>query len=116
MKSATDFSKEVLNATKEYGFIKSISSEIQDGIIFRCRMYIEQDLFIDVFYNSITSKTAYTLVHKDRRIFGADNTGKWHYHPFDNPSQHIPCKEFKINDFLVEVEKFVVNNMDTHSL
>ncbi len=44
--------------------------------------------FIDAFYNEQTDTTAFTLVQRSRRAFGADNTGGWHVHPFDAPERH----------------------------
>lgn len=47
------------------------------------------------------------LVDKGQRIFGADNTGGWLYHPIDNPSGHIPCEEFEIVKFLKDVKNII---------
>ena len=35
-----------------------------------------------------TGTKAYALIDKGQRIFGADNTGGWHYHPFHDPTRH----------------------------
>jgi hypothetical protein len=45
---------------------------------------------VDVFYNEQTGRTAFALIENEQRIFGADNTGSWHIHPFDNPKSHEP--------------------------
>ncbi|MFQ5751528.1 MAG: hypothetical protein ACE5HI_05975 [bacterium] len=44
--------------------------------------------FTDIFYNEETGTTALALIEKGKRIFGADNTGDWYLHPFDNPEDH----------------------------
>lgn len=46
--------------------------------------------FIDAFYNERTGTTAYALIREGRRVFGADNTGGWHVHPFDDSDRHEP--------------------------
>lgn len=45
--------------------------------------------FIDAFYNEQTGTTAFALIREDRRVFGADNTGGWHMHPFKDPRLHV---------------------------
>ena len=37
---------------------------------------------IEAFYNEETETTAYAFIRDGQRIFGADNTGRWHFHPF----------------------------------
>jgi len=44
--------------------------------------------FIDAFHNEETDATAFTLIQRNRRAFGADNTGGWYIHPFDAPERH----------------------------
>jgi hypothetical protein len=39
-------------------------------------------------YNEFTRRTALVLIKNNQRIFGADNTGGWHLHPFADPSRH----------------------------
>ena len=52
------------------------------------RVEVSAGDFIDVFYNEETRTTAFALILSDRRVFGADNTGGWHVHPFDDPEHH----------------------------
>lgn len=62
--------------------------------------------FIDVFYNEVSDTTAYALISENRRIYGADNTGGWHFHPFGTPQAHIPlAKPLPFTEFLDEVER-----------
>ena len=66
--------------------------------------------FIDVFYNEISGTVAYALIKDRRRIYGADNTDGWHFHPFDDPHQHIPLLQpLTFAEFLTAVEEFVKN-------
>ncbi len=63
--------------------------------------------FIDAFYNEQTGTTAFTLINQERRIFGADNTGGWHIHPFDDPALHIPIpKMMSFAEFVLEIERY----------
>jgi hypothetical protein len=65
--------------------------------------------FIDVFYNEQTSTTAYALIRQERRIFGVDNTGGRHVHPFVDPLLHEPLPgSMSFEDFVkaIELEEF----------
>jgi hypothetical protein len=62
--------------------------------------------FIDTFYNEQTGTTAYALIQKNRRVFGADNTGGWHVHPFRDPQLHVPLRlPMPFGDFVAEIER-----------
>ncbi len=62
--------------------------------------------FIDAFYNEQTGTTAFALIRQDRRIFGADNTGGWHIHPFANPDRHDSLPNaISFAEFVAEVEQ-----------
>jgi len=71
------------------------------------RIYLTVGGFIDVFYNQVSNRVAYALIQEDQRIYGADNTGDWHVHPFADPIQHIPLlSAMSFADFVKEIEKF----------
>ncbi len=62
--------------------------------------------FIDAFYNEQTGTTAFALIRQDRRVFGADNTGGWHIHPFVNPDRHDSLPgAISFAEFVSEVEQ-----------
>lgn len=61
--------------------------------------------FLDVFYNQQTGTTAYAWVMGERRIFGSDNTGGWHVHPIEDPTQHEHLEgPVSFNEFVSEIE------------
>jgi hypothetical protein len=69
------------------------------------RMDLTAGGFIDVFYNEQTGTTAFALIQQNRRVFGADNTGGWHVHPFRDPSLHVALSQpMSFVDFMAEVE------------
>ncbi len=75
------------------------------------RLSVSTGGFIDAFHNEQTGTTAFTLIYEDRRIFGADNTGNWHIHPFNNPDLHVPIqKAMSFAEFVAEIEKHFVCN------
>ena len=62
--------------------------------------------YIDAFYNEQTGTTAYALIDKGQRIFGTDNTGGWHYHPFQDPTRHEPlARAMTFAEFIAQIEQ-----------
>ncbi len=62
--------------------------------------------FIDAFLNEQTMTTAFALIQEDRRVFGADNTGGWHVHPFENPDEHVPITDaMSFAEFVSMIER-----------
>lgn len=57
------------------------------------RIPVSSGQFIDAFFNEQTGRTAFAFIENEKRLFGADNTGGWHVHPFDDPEQHEALKE-----------------------
>jgi len=48
---------------------------------------------------------AFALIKAERRIFGADNTGGWHWHPVDKPESHVPTSQaVTFTEFLGQIE------------
>jgi len=70
------------------------------------RVNLTTGSFIDAFYNEQTGTMAFTLVRQGRRIFGADNTGGWHVHPFADPDRHDPLPDaMSFAEFVAEIER-----------
>jgi hypothetical protein len=70
------------------------------------RVYLTDGSFADAFYNQATGKTAFALIKAGERIFGADNTGGWHWHPFAEPASHVPSSRAIIfREFLGQIEQ-----------
>lgn len=73
----------------------------------KLRIQITVGSYIDAFYNEQTGTTAYALIDKGQRIFGADNTGGWHYHPFHDPTRHDPLTDaMTFAEFVAQIERY----------
>ena len=62
--------------------------------------------------------TAFALIHQGQRIFGADNTGGWHIHPFAAPERHDLLADFVEQAgrfFLVRGFEVLVDNLLSRS-
>jgi hypothetical protein len=75
--TAAEFTRHALDCAQRHPAIKTVAVDIQDNIIAKIRFTIKPTDFIDLFYNSDTQTTSYTLIQNQKRIFGADNTGGW---------------------------------------
>lgn len=72
----------------------------------KLRIEIASGGFVDAFFNEQTSTTAYALIRQGARVFGADNTGGWHIHPFDDPIRHDPLPgPVTFGEFVAHVER-----------
>jgi len=57
--------------------------------VFKARLYLSEDIFVQVYRNDKNDVTSFTLIVKDKRLYGRDQIeGLWHRHPFNDPSTH----------------------------
>ncbi len=63
------------------------------GVVLEVRAHIDEVTFIEIYVNSITGKKSFSLISSGARVTGYDNYRFWHFHPSDDPSQHLPCEE-----------------------
>lgn len=62
--------------------------------------------FVDAFYNEQTGTIAFAWIRQGQRVFGVDNTGGWHVHPFANPDQHDSLPDaMSFAEFVIEIER-----------
>ena len=99
-----DFASSIVNLCDKYDFIDDYEINIEDNLIVKSRIFLIDCSFIEVYYNSENGKTSFALVKNKKRIFGADNLGFWHVHPFDDPEKHIKSDEIKIEDFINRIK------------
>jgi hypothetical protein len=69
-------------------------------VAIKLRVDLDEDRFIDVFFNSRNRRTDLALIERGRRVFGYDNLGEWHRHPPDAPDRHEACDEPDLGDFV----------------
>lgn len=102
---ALTFAKNIIEEASSIKQVSDFDVDIQDNLIVKIRIYFTKLLFVDVFYNSDTEKTAYSLIDENKRFFGIDNTGSWHIHPFAELDTHKFCREISFEDFMKMVVK-----------
>jgi len=70
------------------------------------RVSISSGGFVDAFYNERTGTMALAFIREEQRVFGVDNTGGWHIHPFYDPTRHDPLSApMSFAEFVAEIEQ-----------
>ena len=70
------------------------------------RVSIATGGFVDAFYNEQTDTMAFAFIREGQRLFGVDNTGGWHVHPFSDPARHDPLADpLSFAEFVDEIEQ-----------
>lgn len=99
-----EFVKQIIDICANSEIVENLNTEIYEDVIVRCRVFLIDKSFADIYYNFETGKTAFALIKDNDRIFGADNTGKWHIHPFENLKKHLVSEEVDFVWFLKRIE------------
>ena len=101
-----EFEREVYDTTTASSICGIPVVRRQTPSFLNLRVPIGMDQFIDAFFNEVTGTVAFAPVESERRIFGADNTGDWHLHPFEDPSRHDPLPSaMSFREFVAAVEE-----------
>lgn len=90
------------------------SVEILDlgRMMLKARLYIDRELFVQVYRNDRFHTTNFVLIQAGRRIFARDELGGvWHRHPGADPEFHDASAEGRrpvtLEEFMDEVEQVI---------
>lgn len=97
---AFEFSKYAINVCSRYDFIQGIEIQLLDEPMVKIKAVVNNDTFINIFYNAQTVKYSFALIKYGKRVFGADNARSWHIHSFDNPDGHEDSSDISLREFL----------------
>jgi len=101
-----DSASEIIDLCSEFEIVEDYELEIHENVVLRSKIYLVEG-FVNVYRNFETGKVAFAWIKEEKRIYGADNTGSWHVHPYDDPSKHRPSDRVKLRDFLKKIEKIL---------
>jgi len=98
---------EAQSVASEFGLRLRII-DITDNIL-DLRLYIDVELFIQVYANQLKDKLNLNLIFKNRRLCGYDSEGgRTHIHPIDAPESHIfTDKKVAVKEFTVKALKLL---------
>jgi hypothetical protein len=108
-----DVKQEIFEAAHQFPFIKAIYLIDETDSALKYRLEIDTASFIQIYHNISTETINYVFIHNSQRIYGRDCCdGKWHRHPFDNPSTHDfsaeGARHVSLYEFLEEVEIYLI--------
>lgn len=108
-KAVGDFSKEVTRICSESKIVRTWDVNLYEGTVVRIRIFLVDNSFIDVYYNSETEKISFAWIRNNKRVYGADNLDYWHVHPIEKPEYHVKSEEIAFSKFLSDIEKAIKN-------
>jgi len=100
--------KKKIEATKDQYFPNGTLEVLNERVNFlKIRISFREKLFMDIYYNSVNNRTDYALIKDKKRIFGCDNVGEWHIHPFESPEEHRKCDEPTVEEIFERIKKII---------
>jgi len=108
-----ELKNDIFSTATKFSFIKETHLINETDSAIKFRLEIDIATFIQTYHNIRTGTINYILILGNQRIYGRDCCeGKWHRHPFENPSSHdfsaVDAKPATLYDFLKEVEEYLV--------
>jgi hypothetical protein len=103
----TEFEEFFSTALKEHFPEANLKTREKRATIFEARAWLDEETFIEVYFNSLTERKNYALVHRRQRVMGYDNYKFWHRHPFGEAQEHIPCSEPALEEVIAEMKEVV---------
>ncbi len=100
-----NFLSEITALLKKHFKEFSIEILLETPKSLKVNIYLAKDIFIAIRYNLRNERTDFALIHNSQRIFGYDNLKEWHYHPYENPSEHIPRDKPSLDKIITDIKK-----------
>lgn len=102
----TEFEREIISVAMTSSVCAIPSVRRLRPTAINLRVPITTGGFVDAFYNEQTGTIAFAFIRRCQRVFGTDNTGGWHVHPFADPSRHDPLPvPMAFAEFVAEIEQ-----------
>ena len=83
-----------LEKIKNLHLVKTLQIEVLRKEVLKGKLFISENLFIQVYRNDRFKTTNFALVLNKKRIYARDELkGQWHRHSLGNPSLHDESEE-----------------------
>lgn len=102
--SVQEFIQSVETALNQNALPFDKQTIFQSSKAFKANYYFAENIFLAVRYNARNGRTDFALILNHQRVFGFDNLKAWHYHPYENPAEHIFCEEPTIDRIITETK------------
>ncbi len=103
-----DFRNLLISTAKRKFPDASITLTEKRKITVEARVKISEEIFIEIYYNTLSDKKSFALIQNNQRIFGYDNYKYWHVHPRNSVTDHVLCKEPSIEKVLNEIKEIIL--------
>lgn len=98
------FKENIAVLIKETGYFKKYDILDETSNTIKAKLLINSSSYVQIYINFKKKLKNYVLIINGQRIFGRDcDNGKWHMHPWNDPSKHVFTHEISLKDFLFEV-------------
>lgn len=105
-----DFLKELNNLKHEFLPEPEIETIYKRTDKISLRVLVSSVYFIDIYVNVETNRYDFSLIKNNKRIFGYDNLGGWHYHPLNKQDDHIVATEPSLEQIFREIADIIRTN------
>ncbi len=92
------FLTEFLSCLASLDFVENVDLK-GEGIVLSGRVFLKEQIFLEVYYNEVTETIAFALIKEEKRIWGIDRDSirDWHIHPLKDPGIHESIEPISIN-------------------
>lgn len=83
-------------------FVEKVDFNTEVFVI-KGRAILQNNRFLQVYFNELTGTQAFTLIEGNKRIWGIDfdNIRGWHLHTMENPDGHCNITQKSIEEIMV---------------
>ncbi len=100
------FLQQLLEELSHLPFVKNLDLNTEVFVI-KGRVLLENNFFLQVYFNARTKTTAFALIIEEKRKWGIDfdSIRGWHLHPVENPDDHLVIEPKTIKEIIAHLEK-----------
>lgn len=100
------FLQQLLEELSQLSFVKNLGLNTEVFVI-KGRVFLENNFFLQVYFNAQTKTTAFALIKEEKRTWGIDfdSIRGWHLHPVENPDDHLIFEPKTIKEIIAHLAK-----------
>lgn len=112
MNTVSSLLAELDRVIKSRSYIARVEILDLGRMMLKARLYLDQELFVQVYRNDRFNTSNFVLIQAGQRIFARDElNGIWHRHPVADPDFHNASAEGRkpvtFEEFMDEVEQVI---------
>jgi hypothetical protein len=98
------FFHQLLEELSHLHFVKNVDLNTEAFVI-KGRVLLENNFFLQVYFNASTETTAFALIEEEKRKWGIDfdSIRGWHLHPAESPDDHLIIEPKTIKEIIAHL-------------